>query len=324
MVQSQDATNVLKLQKSAALYQNLATELAPQLPLFFQPWWLDTLLGMHQWLPFAHDNGMIWPVLLKKKGPLCYLTQPPFIMGNAWFPSENTIQLPDIPFLMKQFPTSLYWQITASSAQAKHLEQAGFTTRPAYTYQIDRKEDPAQLWRNMNELSRRNISKAGKSLQCQVSADAGILHALSERSLRRHKLPMRYTAAQLQTLLDACIAHNQGAVYTAVDQDGAIHAASFFVWDQRSCYFLLGGLDDRLPQLGASRFLLWQGIQMALKRGLHFDFHGGMTPSVGQVYASMGGQKTNYCRVERYRSPFLKIAVRTAKEIYAPNDRLFH
>ncbi len=324
MVQGQGPTNVLKLQKSAALYQNLTTELAPQLPLFYQPWWLDALLGRHQWLPLAHENGMIWPVVLKKKGPLCYHTQPPFMMGKAWFSAEKTIQTPDIPFLMKQFPTSLYWQITASSAQAKHLEQAGFTTRPAYTYQIDCQADPAQLLRNMNELSRRNISKAGKSLQCQVSHDADILHALSERSLRRHKLPMRYTAAQLQNLLNACGEVQQGAVYTAVDPDGAIHAASFFVWDQRSCYFLLGGLDDRLPQLGASRFLLWQGIQMALKRGLHFDFHGGMTPSVGQVYASMGAQQVAYVRAERYASALVKMAVRTAKQLYAPEDRLFH
>jgi hypothetical protein len=97
-----------------------------------------------------------------------------------------------------------------------------------------------------------------------------------------------------------------------------------FIWDAQTLYFLIGGMDERLPAFGASRFLLWKGILEARERGLHFDFHGGMTPSVGQVYASMGGQKTNYCRVEHYRSPLLKIAVRTAKKIYAPNDRLFH
>jgi len=69
---------------------------------------------------------------------------------------------------------------------------------------------------------------------------------------------------------------------------------------------------------------LWQGIQKALSNGLHFDFHGGMTPSVGQVYASMGGQQVAYVRAERYASPLIKMAVRTAKNLYAPEDRLFH
>jgi hypothetical protein len=324
MIQHQDPTNVLKLQKSAALYQNLTTELERQVPLFYQSWWLDSLLGTSHWLPFAHEKGIIWPVLMKKKGPLRYITQPPFMLGNAWATSEQTTEIPDLQAILKQFPTTLYWQITAKVEQAKQLENAGFTTRPAFTYQIDRSQDPVILWRKMNELSRRNISKAGKLLQCQITNNVGILHALSERSLRRHQLPMRYSVIQLQNLLDACTARNQGAIYTAVDEQGAVHAASFFVWDKTAFYFLMGGLDDRLPQMGASRFLLWQGIQEALKKGLHFDFHGGMTPSVGQVYASLGAEQVPYVRAERYASALIKLAVRKAKQIYAPEDRLFH
>jgi len=89
-------------------------------------------------------------------------------------------------------------------------------------------------------------------------------------------------------------------------------------------YYLLAGMDEDMEQIGASRLLMWHTMQLAFSQNLSYDFHGGMSPSIGSVYASMGGSPAYYLRATRYRPAILKQIIATAKRIYAPNDRLFH
>jgi hypothetical protein len=66
----------------------------------------------------------------------------------------------------------------------------------------------------------------------------------------------------------------EAKIVAAVDSSGVVHAKVFFIWDDKSHYFL-SARDRKEAHLGAVSLLLWTGIESAHSYGLCFDFVGG-------------------------------------------------
>lgn len=217
-----------------------------------------------------------------------------------------------------------YQRLCLPEVMKPWLEKNGFETTAAFSYQIAQISDMDQYLKKCNELSRRNIQKASKQLSIICDDDAATLYRLSQQSMQRHGLSAALRADMLQRCIEGCFRRQKGGVFKALDAQGRVHAAAFVAWDNQKMYYILAGMDEQINQVGASRLIMWHTIQMAFQQGLDYDFHGGMAPPVGSVYASMGALPVPYVRATRYRPAFLKRLITTAKRLYAPNDRLFH
>ncbi len=229
----------------------------------------------------------IWPVFFARKWGIRYATMPPLTPRLGWWQAE--MEYPDnaprapfgVPYQVVQFGTN--------NMMCQWLTGHGFKVRERGYFDIDGPFDADLLRGNMSKMAQRQLGKAQRYLHITEETDAMRLHQMMERSMARHG--MRQTIAQitLGNMVGAALQREQGRVLTAFDQQGNAHATAFFLWDNHTVYYLGGGLDERLPQLGASRWLLWQGLQIAAQTGKTFEFGGGNDKGVGEVYASMGG-----------------------------------
>ena len=311
---------------SLPIYKLCCETRKSDIPLFQQDWWLDTVCGSANWdawvrTPAGSSADCIWPVYKKRFGPLQYGTMPP--MTLQFDPLDPEV-LPNWDVISRHYPRMLYHRLCVPGYMEAWLLQNGFEVFRAYTYQVDYTADAGEHLKKCNELSRRNIRKAGAQLEVIADGDTDTLYRLFSRTMLGHGIPDSMGPDLLARAVDACRLHEQGSVFKAVDAQGRVHAAAFVVWDDRCMYYILAGMDQNITQIGASRLIMWHTLQLAFSKKLRYDFHGGMTPQTGSVYASMGARPVPQLRATRYRSAFVKQLVATAKRIYAPNDSVFH
>jgi lipid II:glycine glycyltransferase (peptidoglycan interpeptide bridge formation enzyme) len=90
-------------------------------------------------------------------------------------------------------------------------------------------------------------------------------------------------------------------------------AASFCLFDTRSCYYLLGGYDSELKHPGAGILCIWNSILYAKEKGLrHFDFEGSMIKEVERYFRAFGPELVPYYTVNKAKLP-LEIALKFIK-----------
>lgn len=318
----------MNLTISRSAYESFCETPGVHLPLFYQSWWLDAVCGgADQWAAWTSDNLQnpgIWSVFQKRKGPLQYITMPRFTYELSWRTANSGHSDFDPSFLLQRYPNAVFINQQVPIEQESQFREAGFKVSPAFSYKITEIEDPEKLFSRLSELSRRNIRKAGKQIACEKTCDSSQLYRLCEKSMRRHGIRLNFSENELEKLVKTCCLRSQGSVFEARDSSGAVHAAAWLIWDDHAVYYLLAGMDERIPQIGASRFLMWEGIKMAMLSGRVFDFHGGQVPEIGRVYASMGGKPIPYIRARHYPSRWVKKVVELAKKLYSPGDQSFH
>lgn len=299
------------------------------LPVFQQPWWLDAVCGDKGWKActlLESDNAepLVWPVYRKKFGPFQYFGLPLFTQKLSW----EWDPAADYRYtgFFEQYPQAVMHRLALpdTPGNQKLLEQWGFEWQKAVTYQAHGPVHPDEAWKRISPTARARIRKAAAVLKVRFDNDSDILYKLVAKSHRRHGIGPGLQAGTCARIVQACVARSQGGIFRAEDATGQVHAAALLVWDRQWMYYLLAGMDENIEQTGGARLLIWHTMQLAFSKNLSYDFHGGMSPSIGSVYTSMGGSPAYYLRATRYRPAFLQQIIATAKRIYAPNDRLFH
>ena len=261
------------------------------MPLFYQPWWLDAVCDSGHWIPFIFEDQAVWPVYIKQKGPFKKVTIP--VLTGRLGPWGKTSNLQSV---LKQLPFVLgkVIHVAGTKDTIRAFADLGFRTDEFRHYIIPSNKTLQQAEAGLSTMARRNLRSAAGELSVIKSDNINTLHALMSRSLERHgeKNPVSLPVA---TRLFAALSEREcGAVWSAQNKEQQTVAAAFFAWDAQTVYYLAGGLDERLPQSGASRFLLWEGVKFALESGRSFDFGGGFVESVDAVYRSMGGVPQPY------------------------------
>ncbi len=299
------------------------------LPVFQQGWWLDAVCGKKGWenvvLLESHRAGpLVWPVCRRNFGPFQYLSLPPFTQQLYW-QYDPAAEYRDTHFFERNFRALMYRLALPDTTENRYLlEGWGFDCREGFTYRIDCPDTIEAAWANVSPTSRALIKKADAALTVRRDEYSDTLYELVEKSHLRHGIGAGVDADTCARMVQACRERDQGGVFLAEDAQGRAYAAVFVVWDHQNMYYLLAGMEDQFDQKGAPRLLIWHTMQMAFARNLSYDFHGGMPPAVGSVYASMGAKPAPYLRAVRYRPAVLGPLIQTAKRMYAPHDHLFH
>jgi hypothetical protein len=279
--------------KNLSEYERICRENQSKIPVYFQPWWLHAACGKGNWKPYVHvPSETIWPVYRKFKWCIPYVTMPPLTPRLGWY--SPGIALPHEPGPLPFRPFHMVQHVANNSTLKYWFETQGFTVTERSFYLRESPFVVENLWESLSSMSKRQIKKAEAQLRIQPEQDASVLHDMMLKSLRRHQIRHCIAFERLQEMVLAALQHQSGCIWTARDAQERPHAAAFMLWDEKTLYFVGGGLDESIKQIGASRLLLWKGIELAAQTGKAFEFGGGSDPGVGAVYDSMGGRKKIY------------------------------
>lgn len=295
------------------------------LPIFFQPWWLDVVCQNGDWhvCLFRNSTGKVLGVLpfyLQSLLGLKLIRTPPYTPYlGVWLDysdcsdrntSKYSFENKVIEELVEQLPkVSWYHQIHPDQLQNwfpfywRHYRQ---TTR--YTYILE-KLNPEYIYENMKPGVRNKIHKAERTgLIIQQKNDLESFITQLKNTFKRQNKFQEVDTSLLQKLHTEIFRQEQGALYFATDQKGQTHAALYLIWDHETAYCWQLGADTQLRKSGAVQLLIWHTIQVTAGMGKRYNFEGSMLPHIEPVFRAFGAERKPVFQIRKFGNRFLEAA----------------
>ncbi len=280
--------------------------------IFEQPWWLEAVApGRWSATEVEKDGKLIarLPYVKSKKLGFGILGMPDYTQTLGYW-TENTgaknarryARNKDlVEQLIDQLPKgySVDLALDHSCDYLFPFKWKGFRMEIMYSYRLEEIHDTNTVWEGLADNIRREIKKARKILTVEDDHPIEDLIELQNKTFKRQGRPSRDDGEVLRRLDDALQKRDARKLLCAVDPEGRIHAASYFVYDSNCCYYLVGGGDPELRTSGASSLLMWEGICFASTVSDSFDFEGSMIEPIERFFRAFGGIPTPYWRVTK-------------------------
>lgn len=296
-----------------------------QLPLFYQPWYLDSVCGVGNWglAIDRHKDAIrgVWPYLIKQKYGLTYITMPsltpylgPYYRDQskelkepAWRALEKSIQ----QNLFQQIPKHLmmisHWHPNINNWMPLHWLGCKQTTR--YTYRIDLLQDLGQIQSAITNKQRSAIKQAKANYQIVDSSSASDLWPLIEETYQRQCTSIPFSRTYYDNW-DAALQQHQASKIFLVSDSSATQAGIYMAYDHDTAYLMITGRTSG-SNAGAVSLGIQQAIQTAKEMGLkYFDFEGSMMEGVERYFRSFGGGLTPYSRVTNTSGKYVELILR--------------
>lgn len=297
-------------------------QLQQQLPVFFQPWWLD-IVSKHWDIALADDDGVItgvWPFSTDKKLGLKLIRNPQLTpyLGPLFFYPEQLTEEQKISFEQKIFQ-QLWQQISRwdsfdleanlSFINGELFSQKGFEVTNQITYEIELQQPEEKLFSAFH-TNHRNLIKQATSSNKIVEGTGCLpkLLQLHQETFSRKKKPYPFHAGMIESLVKESLKREAGNLFATKDNEDNITACIFTVWDRDKMYLLLSTVDLEHAHQGAVRLLIWHAIKSARNKGLKvFDFEGSMDPGIEAFFRRFGGERKTYLCASKNKSLLWKI-----------------
>ncbi|MEM6964164.1 MAG: GNAT family N-acetyltransferase [Bacteroidota bacterium] len=289
-------------------------------PIFSQPWYLDTICG---------EKG--WDVVLVKKGNEIAATMPFEVKQKFGIPVSSIPTLIRYwgPFFPKKINTSKQQQkLTQRLIQSlpklgwfeQHLHPdfknalpyfwEKFTVRPRYTFILDLEKPLETIYKNVSSNYRNNkITKAKKIIKFTTDKSVADFYTIQKKTFNRQGIAPPFTLDFLKKYHQALSENKAGKMFFAIDAEDRIHSAAYLIWDDHTAYLSMVGDDDKLRSSGAGIYLTWYLIEYS-KHVLGkqtFDFLGSMIEPITKVRRSFGAVQTPYLHVKKFNSIVLRV-----------------
>ena len=173
-----------------------------------------------------------------------------------------------------------------------------FKVIPFYTYNIDLKKSESELNNNISPKTRNLIKKAIKDeLVAEITNDFSIIEQIVIKSMERNRVEIDNNLLKRILFFYA----NKSNSFSFVIKANRIPiAATFCVFDNTKCYYLLGGYDENNAHSGAGPLAVWCSILEAKKLNLSiFDFEGSMIEPIESYFRSFGGDLIPYFTINK-------------------------
>lgn len=255
---------------------------ASTVPLFQEDWWLDAATsGRWSRAEVARDGIVIasLPFTLRRHGGLRYVGLPPYTRTVApqlrAFPGKPVTQLGRtikiVGELMARLP--VYDRLELTLDPDTHLTfpfvSLGYLVTHHFTFVARAGASEDVLWHGLEQKTRNLVATAATRFALSVDGDLDRFLRLS-RADHGVGARNRHDFAAIARLFEACAKRQQCAVLSAGDEHGDV-AAAVVVWDRAKAYYWVSARDHRRAGAGGASLLFWQGVRLALSRGLAFD-----------------------------------------------------
>lgn len=280
--------------------------------IFEQPWWLDAVApGQWEEVTVEKDGKVVarLPYVKTRQLGFSVLGMPDYTQTLGYWIDDTGAKNARKYAREKELLTALIEQLPSKVNINLALDHRcdylfpfawkGCRLEVAYSYKLEDLHDIDALWNGLADNIRREIRKAEKILTVEDNHSIDDLILLQNKTFHRQGRPDRDDGEVLRRLDCTLQEKNARKLLCAVDQNGRIHAASYFVFDQKCCFYLVGGGDPELRMSGASSLLMWEGIKLASAVSTSFDFEGSMIEPIERFFRAFGGVPQPYWRVVR-------------------------
>jgi len=284
--------------------------------IFEQPWWLEAVApGKWDEVVVKQNEEIIarLPFVKKKYFGCKLIGVPEYTQTTSCWIKDTGAKNTKKYAREKDLITELIQQLPKGYSIDLYLDHNcdylfpfywnGFSLQLNYSYRLEAINDPDLLWSGLADNIRREIKKAQKIVKVEDNHSVDDLIAMQDKTFARQGREFDSNRDLLLRLDQALIDHNARKLLCAVDDNGKIHAAAYFVYDKNCCYYLIGGGDPKLRNSGSASLLMWEGIKFASTVSESFDFEGSMIESIERFFRGFGGVPTPYWRVTRLSGP---------------------
>lgn len=274
--------------------------------LFEQPWWLDIVAPGHWSEVIVRDDkeNVIGRMAFVFNGHKLYIPQLTQNIGiwispefeNDYGKKKKIIN--DIFAQLKKYKKADI-ALNPENDYVLPFRWMGFTITPSFTYRLENIENLDELYNSFNKLAKKNIKSAKNKVI--ISNEVKVDHLLTMLdktfAVQKRKNPMDKDL--IKRIIDYCESKGHGYYSEAVDKDGNIHSCAYFVYDETTCYYLLGATDSKFRSSGAQSLIIWDGIQFASTHSKVFDFEGSMVEGIENFFRQFGGKCVPYYVVRK-------------------------
>jgi len=158
-----------------------------------------------------------------------------------------------------------------------------------YTYMIDLTETEENIRNNFSPERRNDIKKAIKDdVTLKLETNYNTVKKIVNNTFNRKN--KNIDNSMLDQILFNFANSNNSFAFVAY-KAGIPIATSFCINDNNTCYYLLGGYDDKNKHAGAGALCVDGAIRHSKKLGLKiFDFEGSRLPEVEKYFRGFGGE----------------------------------
>jgi lipid II:glycine glycyltransferase (peptidoglycan interpeptide bridge formation enzyme) len=304
--------------------------------LFHEPWWLAAVTdGRYQECIVKQGTDIIGrlPYLVVRLGPFRTLRMPPFthVLGpavdaGAGKPQTRLIRRLSITrSLIDQLPSTSYFHQHLdpslddglANADGLAFQERKFAVTSQYTFEVDCRRSPDDIWAAMHKKTRQPIRRAEEkySVRCVDRPESFIdfYQKNTEAWGRKNGLEFKYFPA----LFSECRARECGTILGAFDHDGSPIAMTYLVWGNGVMYYLLSTRSLR-GDYGAISLLLWSAMKRAHKLGLVLDLDGVYSSGTAKFLSGFGGRIKTRLMIRRSQPHFH--ALQSLKRHYAKDE----
>lgn len=299
-------------------------ELLQQLPLFFQPWWLDVVAKKWELATVAENQKVIavFPYQIENKlgiklfrNPLLCPYLGPFFLLNNDKEQQPGSRNNWVENLLSQLPEWNYLQFTTMPGfrGSELFDKMGFSVTQRVTYLLDLHADETTIFSGFQPRLRSYIRKAEKLLRVETGApkDFSQFFSFHQIPFVRKKTPYPFTKQLIEQIIPAAEKEDASFFQTAFDEENRPLAMLWTPFDSKSAYHLLAATNPESNVNGALALLVWKAIQFFKQNGLAvYDFEGSMDKGIAQFFQKFGGEKNNYFFIERNESLIWKMKKR--------------
>lgn len=178
-----------------------------------------------------------------------------------------------------------------------------YTAITRYTYVIEDTSDLDMLWNEVSSSYKNIIRKGYKIAKVCEGHDADEFWHLHKKVFERQGLECPFSYDLWIRLYEACKRNGCGKILYAKDDYDNVLSVLFLTWDEQSVYHLLGGSMPEYPRMQTYDMLIWEGIKLASKMHLKYDFEGSVIKRISKSMRQFGGTPMAYFRIRKVFNP---------------------
>jgi len=290
------------------------------IPLFSQPWWLDTVCGQDNWsVALVEKGGNIFasmPYYIEKKYGQTIIKHPKLTqtLGIYFKYPRNQKYYKKLSF-EKEMITKLIEQLPKFDKFTKSFDYnttnllpfywKDFSLNVNYTYTIEKLSIEGLEKEFETDIRRRRRKAESHGVKVYESNDIEKFYELNNMTFIRQKATIPYSLEFVKRVYVATQKNRASKIFFA-EYKKQIIAASFLVFDKTNLYYLMGGINPDKRDLGGMDMVQYESIKFALESDRVFDFEGSMIESIEKYVRSFGAIQKPYFQVSKVNSKILK------------------
>ena len=192
----------------------------------------------------------------------------------------------------------------------------GFSQQTRYTYRINLNNSMETIVKNFHGNLRNHIKNA---LNHEVDIRQGVefeqFYEIINKTFLRQGSKAPFSQKKIERFISNLSKKNRICTFGAYTNNNELISACGIVFDNKTAYLILNGIDIERNIRGTNALLILETIKYAKKQKLEiFDFEGSMLDGVEQFYRHFGAELTPYYRI--WNDNLFNYTKTYAKKIY--------